>query len=393
MSKISPHEAGGGKVVSLKSRPAAPGRSGLAAARRRLHDISRLIADGVWETDLNHRLTFVSHQVFDDLGLRQHELLGQRLSDIGSVISMRQPTVNIEGHSPFRDILFEFYDGRGGHRLVALNGLPIYDQETGKFEGMQGTARDVAENNRAEKEVSELFSAVDDSILMVMIVGTSGEIEYVNAKVLEATGYTMPEFRGNTPRLLVPKGTSVSSFEEKWGVVEAGSDWRGECHYQKKNGDTFWVNEFVSPLRTVKGVVTHYLWVAEDTGAQNFFRRQPDDDVSAGLQERLKKVVSVMLSGSYFTPPPLVGDPANSADGQQSDPDNSLSDDNPIAHFSKRQREVLSLMVRGYSNKEIGRELEVYDTTVKTHVKVICEKLGAANRTQAAVLAVRLGWS
>lgn len=382
------------KVIALKNGPASPGRSQIAAARRRLHDISRLISDGVWETDVNHHLTFVSTQVFDKLCLHQHELLGRRLSEIGAVISMRHPPVNIEGRSSFRDVLYEFDDQRGGRRLLMLNGLPIYDPETGDFEGMQGTARDVTDRAGAEQEITTLFKAVNDSILMVMIVTTQGEIEYVNAKFLEATGYSMDEFKGNTPRLLVPAGTPASSFEEKWEVIEAGKDWRGDFHYRKKDGNTFRVSETVTPIRTLGGTITHYLWIAEDMMAKNFFQRQSGDDVLASLQDRLKKVIAVILSGDYFTPPGIISGQDDSATGVAADGDSvELPEDNPISRFSKRQREVLSLMVRGYSNKEIGRELDVYDTTVKTHVKVICEKLGTANRTQAAVLAVRLGWS
>lgn len=381
---------GGAKVVALENRSAGPGRSQIAAARRRLHDISRLISDGVWETDVNHRLIFVSNQVFDKLSLRQHELMGRRLSEIGSVISMRHPAVNIEGRSPFRDVLYEFDDRRGSRRLLMLNGLPIYNPETGDFEGMQGTARDVTDRAGGEQEITTLFTAVNDSILMVMIVSTQGEIEYVNAKVMETTGYSLDELKGNTPRLLVPEGVPVGGFEEKWEVIEAGKDWRGDFHYRKKNGDTFRVSETVSPIRTLGGTITHYLWIAEDLNAKNFFQRQSGGEILVSLQDRLKKVIAVILSGDYFTPSGIISrDEANTP----RDVPSELPEDNPISQFSKRQREVLSLMVRGFSNKEIGRELDVYDTTVKTHVKVICEKLGAANRTQAAVLAVRLGWS
>jgi len=303
---------------------------------------------------------------------------------------MRHPAVNIEGRSPFRDVLYEFDDQRGSRRLLMLNGLPIYNPETGDFEGMQGTARDVTDRAGGEQEITTLFTAVNDSILMVMIVSTQGEIEYVNAKVMESTGYSLDELKGNTPRLLVPEGVPVGGFEEKWEVIEAGKDWRGDFHYRKKNGDTFRVSETVSPIRTLGGTITHYLWIAEDLNAKNFFQRQSGGDILVSLQDRLKKVIAVILSGDYFTPSGIISrDDANTS----RDVPSELPEDNPISQFSKRQREVLSLMVRGFSNKEIGRELDVYDTTVKTHVKVICEKLGAANRTQAAVLAVRLGWS
>jgi NarL family two-component system response regulator LiaR len=59
--------------------------------------------------------------------------------------------------------------------------------------------------------------------------------------------------------------------------------------------------------------------------------------------------------------------------------------------LSGREREVVELLAEGLSNKQIARRLEIGVETVKTHVSSILEKLGAADRTQAVVLALRRG--
>lgn len=61
------------------------------------------------------------------------------------------------------------------------------------------------------------------------------------------------------------------------------------------------------------------------------------------------------------------------------------------ARFSERELEVLQLMARGMSNKQIGRELWIGEATVKTHVSHILRKMETADRTQAALTAVRAG--
>ncbi len=59
-----------------------------------------------------------------------------------------------------------------------------------------------------------------------------------------------------------------------------------------------------------------------------------------------------------------------------------------IGSLTSREREVLGLLAAGRSNREIARTLGVSEKTIKTHVSSVLAKLGVADRTQAAVLAV-----
>ena len=63
----------------------------------------------------------------------------------------------------------------------------------------------------------------------------------------------------------------------------------------------------------------------------------------------------------------------------------------PADQLTRREREVLELIVRGRSNKRIAFELGIAEKTVKTHVGHLLAKLGVTDRTQAALLAVREG--
>ena len=59
--------------------------------------------------------------------------------------------------------------------------------------------------------------------------------------------------------------------------------------------------------------------------------------------------------------------------------------------FTPREQEVLRLVAQGTANREIAKELCLAEVTVKKHVQSIIGKLGASDRTHAAILAVRLG--
>ena len=59
--------------------------------------------------------------------------------------------------------------------------------------------------------------------------------------------------------------------------------------------------------------------------------------------------------------------------------------------LTEREVEVLRLVVRGLTNKEIGGDLFISVKTVNNHVRNILEKIGASNRTEAATYAMRSG--
>ena len=61
----------------------------------------------------------------------------------------------------------------------------------------------------------------------------------------------------------------------------------------------------------------------------------------------------------------------------------------PFQPLSPRERDVLRLIARGYSNRQIARDLAIGEQTVKTHVRGILTKLGLQDRVQAAIFALR----
>lgn len=63
----------------------------------------------------------------------------------------------------------------------------------------------------------------------------------------------------------------------------------------------------------------------------------------------------------------------------------------PAPQLTQRQRQVVALIARGMTNREISAELRVSPSTIKGHVERIIEVLGVSDRTQAAVRAIELG--
>lgn len=65
---------------------------------------------------------------------------------------------------------------------------------------------------------------------------------------------------------------------------------------------------------------------------------------------------------------------------------------NPLAEkLTKRELQVLKGLTEGKANKEIARDLDLQEPTVKLHIKTLYRKVGASNRTQAALIAREAG--
>ena len=88
----------------------------------------------------------------------------------------------------------------------------------------------------------------------------------------------------------------------------------------------------------------------------------------------------------------LIGAVLKVAKGERylsADIEHLLEDDPPLPDLSPRQIEILESISRGLTNKEISTQLEISLESVKSHIKIILEKLGAASRTEAASIAQR----
>ncbi len=69
----------------------------------------------------------------------------------------------------------------------------------------------------------------------------------------------------------------------------------------------------------------------------------------------------------------------------------SLAERPPNSRLSTRELQVLELIVKGHSNKEIGDQLSISEATVKWHVNMILSRLNVSDRTQATVAALKRG--
>ncbi|MEK6729113.1 MAG: PAS domain S-box protein, partial [Planctomycetota bacterium] len=127
-----------------------------------------------------------------------------------------------------------------------------------------GVIRDITERKKMEGEIKRLFAAIDQSVNVVFISDAKGNIEYVNAMFEQVTGYSREEVIGQNPRMLASGETTHAEYAELWETIAAGKTWRGVFKNKKKNGQSYWGNGLISPIKDEMGQVTHFLAIQED---------------------------------------------------------------------------------------------------------------------------------
>ncbi|HQW19478.1 MAG TPA: EAL domain-containing protein [Rhodocyclaceae bacterium] len=123
---------------------------------------------------------------------------------------------------------------------------------------------DITEQRRVAGEMYKLSNAVEHSPVLTIITDTLGNIEYVNPRFTQITGYAAEEVIGQNPRLLKSGQTTPDVFADLWKTLNQGGTWTGELCNRKKNGELYWEDARILPIVAADGRITHFLGLKED---------------------------------------------------------------------------------------------------------------------------------
>ncbi len=141
-----------------------------------------------------------------------------------------------------------------------------------------------------------------------------------------------------------------------------------------------------TPIVMISGIANRReIMDALERGAAGFILK----DLSSTM---IVKALELVLSGERYIPSILVE--GRSLIEKEPGYSGKITRDNVslFGKLTRREREVLALLLNGYSNKEISRNIDVKEITVAFHLRGVFRKLGVSNRTQAAAKALREGW-
>jgi len=123
-------------------------------------------------------------------------------------------------------------------------------------------------------ELRKFSEVVEQSPLSILITDTLGNIEFVNPRFTETTGYGVEEALGKNPRILKSEETSAATYKELWEAISSGRTWEGDMANRKKSGEIFWEHARISPIKNSEGVITGYVGIKEDITEQRLMEVQ-----------------------------------------------------------------------------------------------------------------------
>jgi len=267
----------------------------LLEERNLIRSLMESSVDRIYFKDLDGRYIRASASVAQGFGLAHPgEVVGRsdyhfftetyaRASrrDEQEVIRTAQPIIG-------RAYCEQWKDGRETWASVSV--VPLCDRH-GRVEGTLGIARDITAARAQEQRFRQLSRAVEQSPHMVLITDRTGDIEYVNPRFCEITGYTTEEVQGRNPRFLRSGSHAAVTFQQLWATVLSGQEWRGELLNRRKSGEVFWTRTCISPIRNVGGEITHLVSVAEDISRE----KEAEAAIQAEQQRRreLERIVNI----------------------------------------------------------------------------------------------------
>lgn len=229
----------------------------------------------------------------NDFDLFPYEIAQKFYQDDIEVMQQAKPVIN---HIEF------LRSHNGSEKWLSTSKFPLFNDK-GQVIGLVGIGRDITSQKNAEKKIIQLSKGIEQNPAAIVITNINGNIEYVNERFSDISGYTVDELLGQNPRILKSGFTPEIEYKKLWKTITAGNEWRGDFLNKKKNGDLFWESALISPIRDDMGEIINFIGIKEDIT----HRKQMENDLitakeKAEESDRLKTAFLNNMSHEIRTP-------------------------------------------------------------------------------------------
>ena len=221
------------------------------------------------------RFVMVNQGALNSLGYSSDELIRMRILDI-------QPEFTEEAFAALvrpmlggckKRVVYEALQRRkdGSPYPVEVRIQLSCDEQTPLYIAV---ADDISARREAELQMRKLSGALEQTADAVLITDTSGVIEYVNPAFEKATGYSLDELRGRTPRLLKSGRHDEEFYRRLWSTLQSGGVFRDIFTNRRKDGSLYCEEATISPLRDAHDRITHFISTRKNIAEHQYLQER-----------------------------------------------------------------------------------------------------------------------
>lgn len=122
----------------------------------------------------------------------------------------------------------------------------------------------VTKYKQYQRELQKISNVTKQTTDNVIITNKKGIIEYVNPAFENFTGYSNKEMYGQTTKILKSGKHDNAFYRNMWKTISSGKTYQGEICNKKKNGELYYEETTITPLRDKEGNITHFVSTAKE---------------------------------------------------------------------------------------------------------------------------------
>jgi two-component system, sensor histidine kinase and response regulator len=247
-----------GSIPTSDPLPSQTALKALEDSERRFRDLFTRSPDGIFVETYDGIILDVNPAGCRLQNMERDELIGRNVRDLVPESQRERVVAGLRRMSRGEREHFEAYNWpRGGDPIpVELMSSRI---DYGGVPALLLHIRDIRVRRRAEEQLHKLSRAVEQIADAVFITDKQGLIQYVNPAFEQMTGFKRADVLGSTPRVVKSGHHDGDFYHRLWTTILMGRNFRAVVTNRKKDGELFYADTTITPLKDAVGHITHFV--------------------------------------------------------------------------------------------------------------------------------------
>lgn len=291
-------------TIETRTHKTTIAEEALQETQRRLTTLMQNLPGMVYrcKNDDQYTMEYISDQVFSITGYKAEELINNKTKafsdliveeDLGKI--KEQIQASIEQHKAFQ-LVYRIKTSSGFEKWVWEQGIGIYSDKEDELVALEGFITDITEQKAVQDQLSLQSNALEATANGILITDKDGKILWTNNAFSNLTGYALNEIVGHKPNIFKSGEHSDSFYAHMWAVILAGNTWRGEIINKKKNGEKYYEEMTITPVKNPAGEIIHFVSIKQD-----ITERKKSEDALKESELRFRGLYENATIGIYRT--------------------------------------------------------------------------------------------